>query len=185
MEPSECGDDTSSPTNQLADDVIPESPEFPPPPPPEFLNAQLNSGDESNTQSRNRVSMISQQLEDSIGGTKPPRPPVPGLKPTLTTNPTIDGDALSVTSTLSTLSGCSETLSYSSNGRQGGSGNSPMMDRGPVPPAMPPPDYDTADSGTGDSESEDVTPNISRLNLSTKFIHCCFVWLVAYAQSGK
>ncbi len=71
---------------------------------------------------------------------------------------------MSVTSTLSTLSGCSE----------GTSGGRPDSSSSTQPgPRVPPPDYDAADSGTGDSDNEDITPTISRIDLSKHTNHHC------------
>jgi hypothetical protein len=114
LEPSECGDSTESHYNNTngstmvrvnEDDhqqrgthrsaPIPPPPpprgnaadDFPPPPPPECLNAAINSScDVSSTV--NRVSMLSQQLEDSFGGQPPPalpRKPI-GLRTQSSTN---------------------------------------------------------------------------------------------------
>uniref|UniRef100_A0A914VDR1 Uncharacterized protein n=1 Tax=Plectus sambesii TaxID=2011161 RepID=A0A914VDR1_9BILA len=65
---------------------------------------------------------------------------------------------VSLTSTLSTLSGCSEVAS---------SGGRPDSSQASMP-HVPQPDYDAADSGTGDSDNDDITPTISRIDLSCR-----------------
>ena len=69
-----------------------------------FFNANLNGDSGSATPTKNRVSLLSQHIEDCFGDTKPPA--LPGKKPSLTTMRQRD-DAVSLASTLSTLSGCS------------------------------------------------------------------------------
>lgn len=110
LEPSECGDETVYPTILRVNDdsspiaEVPDSPSFPPPPPPEFLNAAINSiTPDVASGATNRVSILSQQLEDSFGGQPPPalpKKPV-GLKRELSRSahqpPTIrEHDAVSI-----------------------------------------------------------------------------------------
>jgi hypothetical protein len=110
LEPSECGDEVVFPTVLRVNDdsspiaEAPDSPGFPPPPPPEFLNAAINCcTPDVSSSATNRVSILSQQLEDSFGGQPPPALPKKpnGLKRELSRNtqppPTIrEHDAVSV-----------------------------------------------------------------------------------------
>lgn len=140
LEPSECGDE--SPNGQE--------------PPSEFVNPAI--GDSAGS----RVSVISQQLEDQIGVNGIRR-----LPKTTTVPPTLpkrgggggggnEQDSVSVSSTLSTLSGCSDAGSL-----DGSTTQSQQQRQGRLIAN----DNEFPDSGTGDSESEDVTPTISRQNL--------------------
>lgn len=115
------------------------------------------------------------------------RPPLQAMKPTMQgqhghqsviKQHSANGDqhdAISLASTLSTLSGCSDATGSSVMShqrlRQTESVSRdviPPMPQGPPP--VPPPDYDAADSGTGDSENDDVTPTLSQQNLGKPLI---------------
>jgi len=145
LEPSECGDESH----------VAEA--------GEILNN--NHGD----MAAHRVSVLSRQIEENLplnnktygGRANGQKSPMPSAKHAVERD-----DAISLSSS---LSGCSEAMSEGSSGyqRSNSSGLGGQLHSGPPP--LPPPDYDDIDephdSGTGDSESEDVTPNISQQNI--------------------
>lgn len=89
-------------------------------------------------------------------------------------------DSMSLSSTLSSLSACSDGAgeNFTSSRLQlqssflhahNNNNNNNVIPPMPTdPPPLPPPDYDFADSGTGDSDNDDVTPTISQQNLGNE-----------------